>query len=199
MKKAAIGFRAHSGWTAAIVVAEPVNTPALVDRRRIELADAENEGSMQPYHAAEDFAIEDAEKYINRCTETAVRLAVESLRDVVKRARKKDYEIVGCGLLLSNARPLPNLASILASHALIHTADGELFRDALTQAAKELGLPVNAVKEQDVQELAGSAIGASDSKMKQRLEEMGAEIGPPWREDQKLATLVAWLTLARPI
>lgn len=200
MKRAAIGLRAHSGWAAVVVVAEPLNAPTVVERRRIELADQQIEGSMQPYHAAEDLAIEDAEKYIGRSIETARVLAVESLRDVVKRARKKEYEIVGCGLLLSSARPLPNLPAILASHAIIHTADGELFRDALADASKELGLAVNAVIEREIYERAQSAIGTSDSKLKQRLEEMGTQTGPPWREDQKLAALVAWLTLgATPV
>ena len=36
---AALGLRAHSGWAALVVVAGPRSSPAVVDRRRIELID----------------------------------------------------------------------------------------------------------------------------------------------------------------
>jgi len=42
--------------------------------------------------------------------------------------RGKGYRPVGSALLLASGRPLPKLETILASHALIHTADGEHFR-----------------------------------------------------------------------
>ena len=51
--QAALGFRVHSGWAVLVVLAGPVETPTILDRRRIEIADVEMEGSKQPYHAAE--------------------------------------------------------------------------------------------------------------------------------------------------
>ena len=50
---AALGFRVHSGWTAMVAVARPLSKPVVLERRRIETADAAILGSKQPYHAAE--------------------------------------------------------------------------------------------------------------------------------------------------
>jgi hypothetical protein len=38
-------------------------------------------------------------------------------------------------------------------------------------------------------------LGIGNDELKGRLTELGRQLGPPWREDQKLATLVAWLAL----
>ena len=54
MKPAALGFRAHSGWAALVVVAGDPRAPEVVLRERIEMADPELPGSKQPYHAAEE-------------------------------------------------------------------------------------------------------------------------------------------------
>ena len=39
MTHAALGLRAHSGWAALVAVAGTRGAPAVIDRRRIELAD----------------------------------------------------------------------------------------------------------------------------------------------------------------
>ncbi len=65
---AALGFRAHSGWAALVVVAGPPRSPAVIDRRRIELVDPGIPGSKQPYHAAQKLDLKKAEEVVRRCT-----------------------------------------------------------------------------------------------------------------------------------
>ena len=100
------------------------------------------------------------------------------------------------GLLLASGRPLPGLAKILASHALIHTADGVHFRDALTTAAKGLPLEVTAIPEREVEARTAAKAGVSAEEMRLRIVGLGKALGPPWTQDQKLAALAGLLTLA---
>jgi hypothetical protein len=58
------------------------------------------------------------------------------------------------------------------------------------------GLPVMGVKEKDLTARGATDLGFSLDDLRLRLAEMGRPVGPPWGQDQKVATLVAWLALA---
>jgi len=194
MTRAAVGFRAHSGWAALVAVAGPLRSPIVIDRRRIELV--EPGIPKQPYHAAEKLGLKEAENLVRRCTDTARILARRALRAVVDEMREKGrHDVVACGLLLGSGRPLTTLAATLASHALIHTAEGELFRDALRDASQHCGLPVTGVKERELFTCAAAKLRVPANELLRRVTEMGTAIGPPWTEDQKHAALAGWLAL----
>jgi hypothetical protein len=84
---------------------------------------------MQPYHAAEGLGLPRAEKLIRRLQESSRSLALRSIRRAISEVAKGDHEVVTCGILLASGRPLGTLSDTLASHAKIHTADGEHFRE----------------------------------------------------------------------
>lgn len=193
---AALGFRAHSGWAALVVVGGSRRSPGVLDRRRIELADPAIPGSKQPYHAVERLELKEAEKLVRSCVDTARRLARQALRAVVDDLRKSGHEVVGCGMLLGSGRPATTLAATLASHALIHTAEGEMFREALRHACKHWSLTVSGVREREIYERGAAELRLRVDELQGRLSELGRAIGPPWRQDEKLAALVGWLVLA---
>jgi hypothetical protein len=193
--RAALGLRVHSGWAALVAIAG-LPEPTIIERRRIELADAETTGSTQPYHAAEALDLTGAQEFIQRCSEKAEVLAQSALQSVVHDLEQKGYQVVSCAVLLSSGRPGSTLATTLASHALIHTAEGELFRQAVIRASGRCGLSVTTVKERELYRRVAAELGLAREPLRKRLAELGAPLGPPWREDQKCATLVAWLTLA---
>ena len=195
-KPAAIGCRAHSGWAALVIVAGPVSSPRILDRRRIVIADPAIPGSKQPYHTAEKMPFKQAEKLVTRCTERSRALARQELRAAVEHARNSGHEVAGCGIVLASGRPLPDLAATLASHAFIHTAEGELFRNVIAAASRELNVPVTEVKERELLAQASAALGKSETDLQSYLEKIGRELGPPWTQDEKCATLAAWLALA---
>lgn len=195
--KAALGLRVHSGWVAAVVVAGPLASPAILDRRRLVLADEERlPGAKQPYHAAEERELPEAKRLIACYVDDAERRASEGLRELLEATAAAGHGIRGCGLLLASGRPLPGLAQILASHALIHTADGVHFREALATAAKGLALKVTAIPEREVEARAAEAAGVSTEEMRARIAGLGKALGPPWTQDQKLAALAGLLSLA---
>jgi len=190
---AALGVRAHSGWAAAVVIGRSVSSPVVLDRRRIELIDATMPG--QPYHAAAEMNLAEAERFIAECIRRTRRLASKAVSTVVDELRERGHTIVGCGLLLGSGRPLTTLAATLASHPMIHTAEGELFRDALKHAAEKCGLPLVGVKEREACATAARELKVAERDLPMRLNALGKQIGAPWRQDEKLATLAAWLAL----
>ncbi|HXI38798.1 MAG TPA: hypothetical protein VNH83_02415 [Bryobacteraceae bacterium] len=195
LSDAAIGFRPHSGWASLIAIAGPVAAPHVIERRRIELADRSTRGSVQPYHFAEGMEPKKAERWIEQCLNASEGLAREGIAVTVNNLRQQGYRVRRCGLVRSSARPLPELTNVLASHALIHTAEGEMFRDALTRASAHHGLTVVGVKERELFERCECDLGMQAAEMESRLSELGKMLGPPWRQDEKFAMLVAWLAL----
>jgi uncharacterized protein YifE (UPF0438 family) len=87
------------------------------------------------------------------------------------------------------------LEKILASHALIHTADGELFREALLHASARCGLRDFTIKERELLERAGQALRLKSTVLMDRVTELGRSFGAPWSQDEKFATIAAWLAL----
>ena len=194
---AAIGFRAHSGWAAAVAITGTNGVPAVVLRRRIQMMAPGVAGPSQPYHAAVGLEIREAEQAIANCAARAAALATAGLRRMVEDLEQLGHRAAGCGLLLASGRPLPPLEKILASHPLLHTAEGELFREALRAAAQQCGLPLIEVKERELFTRAAANLNLPSAELERNLAAMGKAIGPPWRQDEKFATLAAWLALSR--
>jgi hypothetical protein len=197
IKRAAIGLRAHSGWAALVALAGPASSPEVIARRRIEIADAGIRGSKQPFHAAEPLEFPDAKAYIERCSRSTEQLAREALQAAMDGLRDRRTEPVGCGIILGSGRALPGLEAILKSHALIHTAEGEFFRQALLEACEHRGIPVLGVKEKELFTRGAAQLRTPVRELKRRVQEMGKSVGPPWTEDQKYAALAAWMVLER--
>jgi hypothetical protein len=157
MKPAAIGVRMHSGWGI------------LVARRRIEVLPA---GAIkQPYHRAAEMELAAAEQFLADSFAACRVMAAVALRELLGALT---YEIRGCALLLSSARPLPPLPRILASHPLIHTAEGEFYRDVIRQACGDLNVPVHGFVEKELAPVPGLSA-----------------VGPPWTADHKAAAAAA--------
>ncbi len=168
----------------------------MTGRWRIEIASPENPGSKQPYHAAENLELKEAEQFLLRCTNSSVSLARKAIGDCIHEVNAKDLEVSHCGVLLASQRPRGILASILASHALIHSAEGEFFRNVVMDACEHHGLQVIAVKEKELLSRSLDKLQISQEALDRHLSSIGRSIGPPWRQDEKLAVLVAWLALA---
>jgi len=191
----ALGFRAHSGWAVLVAVTEPSCSPAVVLRRTIETCDSRIRGSRQPFHAAEQLPLAKAEKHIDQCTESSRRLARQAVQGAIRDLEGQAHKVVGCGALLGSGSLLPALDSILASHALLHAAEGELFRRVIVEAAEHCKLPVVGVREKELLKHCQEEL-APRAALDKHLAELGRALGPPWRQDEKLATLAAWLALA---
>lgn len=197
MTGATVGFRVHSGWAVAVALCGPLDSPLVIDRQRIQLVKMFTYAYRQPYHTAEQMPRKDAGKSISSVRSEATQLALSSPRSMQKDLAEQSFRIGRCALLLASGRALPELEQILAAHALIHTADGELFRDALRVACTRCRLPLEAVREKELFEIASKTLGVTTVALQRRIAAFGTTLGPPWTQDEKLAALGAWLILAR--
>ena len=155
LKQAAIGFRVHSGWAAVVAVCVDRGAPVVLARQRVHLVETFTYEFRQPYHTAEKMLEGQAREFISRMRTESRRLAYRAVQELESRTQEQGVKLTRCGLLLSSGRPLPALERILASHALIHTADGELFREALLHASARCGLRDFTIKETELFEGAG--------------------------------------------
>jgi len=197
MQHAALGFRAHSGRTTLVAMSLEEGSPHVLVRERPHLVKAFTYEFRQPYHTAKKKPAADAGDFIAGMRAEARALAHQAIRSVQATLQRQSYQVECCGLLLSSAKPLPDLAQILASHALIHTADGELFRESLLHSSERCGLEMFTVKESELFDRASAALQLGSEELMRRLIQLGTGLGSPWTQDEKLATLAAWLSLAR--
>jgi len=197
-KQAALGFRAHSGWTALVAVRLEKGAPVVLVRRRVHLVETFSYEFRQPYHTAGKMQMGQARDFIERVRDEARFLANRAILAVQSDLQKQGIGLKSCGLLLASGRTLPTLDKILASHALIHTADGELFREALLHASARCGLGDFRIKEKELLDCAGKALRLKSDVLMKRVTELGKSFGSPWSQDEKFATLAAWLALRAP-
>jgi hypothetical protein len=197
MKHAALGLRTHSGWTALVAMSLEGGSPQVLLRARPHLVNTFTREFRQPYHTAEKAPPAESRDIIARARAESEELACQAIVSTQTRLQYVGYELKNCGLLLASGKPLPDLKRILASHALIHTAEGELFREALLSGAARCGLELLSVKESEIFDRASRTLGLGKDEVVRRLALLGQGIGPPWTQDEKLSALVAWLSLVR--
>lgn len=197
MKRAALGVRMHSGWGVLVAISGDAESIEIIDRRRIVTIDPSIAGAKQPYHHAARLGFKESERYLGDCAAVAERLGLAAIADVVRELEGRHYRITGAANLLASGRPLPSLAKILASHPLIHTAEGEFFRDGVRKACERLEISVAEIRERDLDEQAKTTFGNAANRMQRRISSLGRSIGPPWTKDHKTAALAASIILVR--
>jgi len=179
----AVGFRLHTGWAAMVAVSADCKVYL---RRRVELIDDSVPRFM--YHAAAEMPVADAERLIDSARELAFACAQRAVADAIQHLRAANLRVVACGVSVGSSKLPADLSAILRSHALIHAAEGVLFQTSVIAAAEQQGLSVTPVREK------GLWAGA-DPKLRERIEKMRSEFGPPWTLEQKIATAVALAAL----
>lgn len=196
MKAAAIGVNVHSGWAAVVTIAGKHGAEEVLDRRRLVIIDSKVAGAAQPYHYVQSREIHAAETHLNRCSAESRRLAVEALTRIASELGDRGFVLVASALLLSSGRPLPGLADILASHPLIHTAEGEFFRQCFRSAFEHLKIPLTSIRIRDLDDYVLKAFGKAATEVHNRIDGMGRTLGAPWTRDEKTAALAATIVLA---
>jgi hypothetical protein len=199
-KRVAIGIRVHSGWGALVAVFGRPGSEEVIERERIIIVDTKTPGVTQPYHFAQKLNLREgenkAEQHVKKCAETSARTALAGVREIVERLRGHDYSIVGAAILLGSGRPLPSFAKILASHPMLHTAEGVFFRQAFRDAFERLAIPVTGIPERQLEERTDEVFAKKAPGVQRRIAAMGRSLGPPWTLDQKSAALGAMIVLA---
>jgi len=185
----------HSGWGILVAVSGNADSVEIVHRCRLEVIDPSLPGGKQPYHYAANLSAEKGEQHISHCSALSRTKALTAIGDTLQELKNRQYQIESAAVLMASGRALPSLPEILASHPLIHTAEGEFFRNAVMKACAELKIAVEQIRERELEDRAKSAFGKKSSAVLRRISGMGAVLGPPWTADHKTAALAALLAL----
>ena len=195
MKNAAVGFRVHSGWTALVVVSMEKGSPVVLSRQRLQLVKTFSYKFRQPYHTAERMRGKEGANFVSQVRKEAEALAYHSIQAIKIDLAKQEFELDRGALLLASGRVLPEFEKILLSHALIHTADGELFRAALRKACERCKINLISIKDRELLENCAKTFSRNAPDFLRTAAQLGKPYGAPWSQDEKFATLAAWLAL----
>ena len=189
-RTAALGLTAHTGWAALVVVGGPAAEPEILAKGRIDVATTFAEGAV--FHAGQEMSLERARKHVR-----------ESDARFIERARTRLGAFVGqlgavkvvAARMAAAEKVVPPLETTLRSHALVHTAEGELYRRVFAAACAALRIPFARVPDKELPALVAAALGLTPARLSEQIAAMGKASGRPWTVDQKQATLAAWLVL----
>ena len=193
--RATLGFAPHSGWAAVVAVAPDGDRVRVAARDRIEMAN--DPESKQPYHALDGVPLSEAEPRLQRFQRDAHERATVGLGRLLDGLTRDGHEMAAIGILESAGRKGGGLAEILASHALIHTADGDHFRAAIAAAAERRGLAVVRVKARDLEDEAARAIGRTRETLARDVRSWAAPSGRPGARIRRRRRCWPWLCLLR--
>jgi hypothetical protein len=193
--RAGIGFRVKTGYAGAITLIGGPDAPAFFGREDVLLADLDVDDSRQPYHAALERGERIGAAVVKKARHDAQRRATTALEGLLQAAQRAGWDPRTVGLVVgSNVDP----ATLGNLHIRAHALEGRFYREVLDQAATSLGLKVVTLLERDGFIAAAEMLGHSAARLKVILAAIGKAAGRPWRRDEQLATLAAWVALAQP-
>jgi len=201
----ALGFRALKGGSVAVGVAMEGGEPGVMMSTFLATATEGDRLSFEPYHVAAEMARGPHGASAQAATAVAEgrkrqdALAAAGLGDIVSRVRNEGYEPVIAALLVNRAGWVSDLLEYslaFADHPPV--AEGLAVRDALRFAFGQAGIQVSEMDEKSLPAHASELLGLSPADIDARLKALGAMAGKPWRKEQKLACLAAWVAIAAP-
>jgi hypothetical protein len=184
-----LGIRVKSGWASAVLVGGTGETPVYLHRSKLLLSDPRIPASSQPYHHGFGSLQKDA-AVIRRLTRVVHARARGSLKQMLSEsARLGDAPRSVVLVVGSTIDPL----TVGNEHIRAHAYEARLFRTSLERAAAAARLPCVVFRQRDLAAIALEALRRDPSPL---VAAMGQKAGRPWRSDEKLAALAAWIVLA---
>jgi hypothetical protein len=180
-----VGLFAKTGSAVVVTVVGSAGSPALADRRTFALCD--DEASRFLYHHARTLDRAEASAFVTHCVKEAARLARAEVGALLRDLKRADVHVVR-GAIVDTDKPFsaPALERILASHSLVHAAEGDLYRSVVVEAFERRNIPVEPVPRTDIPKLS--------PQHEPIVSELGRAAGPPWRREHKDATIAALAT-----
>ena len=191
VRAASIGLKAKTGRAVAVVLYGLGDLPRLLGRTDIVLVDPKIPATSQPHHEVMELPWREANVAVQPFVKAIETVAADALARLVREIAD-DFKVCGVGIVGAGD---PNLEKIGNPHIRAHAAEGVLFRKVLEIAADRNGLAKRAFIEKGLAELLASELKCTAASLKSRLMQLGRSAGPPWRADQRIAAMAAWLTL----
>jgi hypothetical protein len=196
-----LGLRALRGGAAAVCVAVERGEPRVLLSTFLATGAEGDRLSLEPYHVARELArgpqgaaSAEAAAAVADGRARQDQLATTGLQHIVPRL---DEAPAVAALLVNRAGWIADLLEYSLEwpeHAPV--AEGLAVRDALRTALKACGIAVVELDEKALPALAQDALGLPPAEIDARLKDLGTAAGKPWRKEQKLACLAAWIAVA---
>jgi len=191
-RAAALGLRVKSGWAAAVLLTGTVRSPQLCDVRRIELSDPQHPETRQPYHAAMGKLERDARK-INQRVDVVGGIAQQSIATLLAGYRRQNLRIRRAALVVGSQIDPDSIAN---PHIRAHAFEGRLFRSVLEESLRAHRIRANILIERHAYAHAVEELKQTNQNVRRKIQDFGRETETPWRAEQKLAAVAAWLALS---
>ena len=200
----AIGLRAQRGGAVAVALAIEAGEPRVLVSGMLATSTADDRLSLEPYRVAAGMprgpqgkASAEAAAAVAEGRRRQDRIAASQLQDLVHRLEDAGGKPAAAALLVNRAGWVTDLLGYSLAwpeHAAV--ADGLAVRDALRFACRRCELEVVELDEKSLPELAAATLGLPSGEIDARLKALGAAVARPWRKEQKLASLAAWVAVA---
>lgn len=205
---AGLGLRAFKGGAVVVGVAVVEGEPYVVLSTVLETCTQGDRLSFEPYRLAAEIPREPAGRAAPEAVAIVAegrrrqnQLATNGLQAIIRRLDAAGCKRAVAALLVNRAGWITDLLEYsLAWAEHIPVAENLAVREALRFATDQCGVEMVEQDEKSLPELATKTLGVSSAELDARLKALGAPIGKPWRKEQKLACLSAWVALAsRPV
>jgi hypothetical protein len=196
-------LRAVKGGAAVVGVAVEGGQPRVVHSALLATCAESDPISREPYRVAAELdrdpnggASAEALATVAEGRRRQDRLAAEGLRAVMRALEEARCVPVVAALLVNRAGWITDLLEYsLAWREHVPVAELLAVRDALRFACQECGIDVAELDEKSIPDLAAVTFAMPPTAIDERLKALGATVGRPWRKEQKLACLSAWLVM----
>lgn len=182
----ALGIRVKSGWASAVLVGVDAGQPVYLHRSSLLLSDPAVPESSQPYHRGFGRLQKDAD-VIRRLTRVVYTAARKSLKAVARECATLGHPPQNVALVVGSTIDPRTVGN---EHIRAHAYEARLFRTSLERAAASAGVAWAVYRERDLKGLSTDVLGAGAMAT---VAAMGQQAGRPWRGDEKLAALAAWM------
>ena len=201
-----LGFHALKGGGVVVGVAIDKGEPRILWSSFLATATAGDRLSLEPYHVAAAMArapgggaSAEAKAAVAAGRKRQDKLAAAGLKDITDKLGKDGAEITVAALLINRAGWITDLLDYSlawADHPPV--AEGLAVRDALRFAFRRLGVDVTELDEKSLLNIASKQLRIKPAGIEAQLKAFGHVVGKPWRKEQKLAALAAWVAVSSP-
>lgn len=188
----ALGLRGQKGGAVAVALTVEAGEPRILASTFLKTHAAGDRLSFEPYAVAFELgAGDEARAAVAEGRARQDRLATEALKQVV------DGKAAIAALLVNRAGWITDLLEYSLGWAdHVPVAEALAVREALRAAFRDTGAPFVELDEKSLPALAAETLDLSPQDIDAQLKALGAVAGRPWRKEQKLACLAAWIAAA---
>jgi antitoxin component HigA of HigAB toxin-antitoxin module len=199
-----LGFRALKGGGVVVGVAANGSDPRVVLSTFLATAAEGERLALEPYRVAAEMeqvlqgaVLAEAAAAVAEGRQRQGELAAKGLDNIVRKLREAGCEPAVAALLVNRAGWITDLLEYsLSWPEHVPVAEGLAVRDALRFAFGRVGVDVAELDEKSLPDLASKDLAMSLADLNASLKALGAAVGQPWRKEQKLACLAAWVAVA---